>query len=179
MQKSLTIIGAGAWGSALAIILSDKFDEIFLIDSDKENIKKLGKQHPVLSRPFPKNARLSHDISSIAKSEGVLIAAPSYAFSDILENIKPHLNVHHHIAWATKGFDSENECFLHETFSKILPTYKACIISGPTFATEIVEKKPAAIVVASKDQKTRDFWASIIQTDRLRAYTNTCLLLHI
>ena len=66
MQKSLTIIGAGAWGSALAIILSDKFDEIFLIDRDKENIKKLGKQHPVLSKPFTKTIRLSHDISSVA-----------------------------------------------------------------------------------------------------------------
>jgi len=176
MRKSLTIIGAGAWGSALAIILGDKFDEIFLIDSNKENIKKLGKQHPVLTKPFPKNVRLGHDISSVAKSEGVLIAAPSYAFSDILENIKPHLNVHHHIAWATKGFDSENECFLHETFNKILPTYKACIISGPTFAKEIVEKKPAAIVVASKDNTTRDFWASIIQTDTLRAYTNTDII---
>jgi len=176
MQKSLTIIGAGAWGSALAIILGDKFDEIFLIDSDKENIKKLGKQHPVLSKPFPKNVRISHDISFVAKSEGVLIAAPSYAFSDILENIKPHLNVHHNIAWATKGFDSYNECLLHETFNKILPTYKGCIISGPTFATEIVERKPSAIVVASKDKKTRDFWASIIQTDRLRAYTNTDII---
>ena len=88
MQKSLTIIGAGAWGSALAIILSDKFDEIFLIDRDKEIIKKLGKQHPVLSRPFTKNITLNHDISSVAKSEGILIATPSYAFSDILENIK-------------------------------------------------------------------------------------------
>ena len=176
MQKSLTIIGAGAWGSALAIILSDKFDEIFLIDRDKEIIKKLGKQHPVLSRPFTKNITLNHDISSVAKSEGILIATPSYAFSDILENIKPHLNGHHHIVWATKGFDPRNECFLHETFNKILPTYKACIISGPTFATEIVEKKPAAIVVASKDKKTRDFWASTIQTNTLRAYTNTDII---
>jgi len=176
MQKFLTIIGAGAWGSALGIILGDKFDEIFLIDSNKENINKLGKQHPVLSKPFPKNVRLGHDISSVAKSEGVLIAAPSYAFSDILEKIKPHLNVDHYVAWATKGFDSENECFLHETFNKILPTYKTCIISGPTFATEIVEKKPAAIVVASKDKKTRDYWASTIQTNTLRAYTNTDII---
>jgi len=105
MKKSLSIIGAGAWGSALAIILSDKFNEIFLIDRDKEIIKKLGKQHPVLSRPFTNNITLNHDISSVAKSEGILIATPSYAFSDILENIKPHLNGHHHIAWATKGFD--------------------------------------------------------------------------
>ena len=176
MQKSLTIIGAGAWGSALAIILSDKFDRIFLIDRDKEIIKKLGKQHPVLSRPFTNNISLNYDISSVAKSEGILIATPSYAFSDILENIKPHLIENHHVAWATKGFDSNNECFLHETFNKILPTYKACIISGPTFATEIVEKKPAAIVVASKDKKTRDFWVSTIQTNALRAYTNTDII---
>ena len=176
MQKSLTIIGAGAWGSALAIILSDKFDEIFLIDRDKENIKKLGRQHPALSRPFTNAITLSHDISSVAKSEGVLIAAPSYAFSDILEKIKPHLNEHQYISWATKGFDSYNECFLHETFNKILPAYKACIISGPTFATEIVEKKPAAIVVASKDKKIRDYWARTIQTNALRAYTNTDII---
>ena len=176
MQKSLTIIGAGAWGSALAIILSDKFDEIFLIDRDQEIIKKLGKQHPVLSKPFTNNITLNHDISSVAKSEGILIATPSYAFSDILEKIKVHLNPHHHIAWVTKGFDTHNECFLHETFNKILPTYKACIISGPTFATEIVEKEPAAIVVASKDKKTRDFWASTIQTNTLRAYTNTDII---
>ena len=176
MQKSLTIIGAGAWGSALAIILSDKFDEIFLIDREKEIIKKLGKQHPVLSRPFTNNIKLNHDISSVVKSGGILIATPSYAFSDILENIKPHLNGHHHIAWATKGFDPCNECLLHETFNKILPTYKACIISGPTFATEIVEKKPAAIVVASRDKKTRDFWSRTIQTNTLRAYTNTDII---
>jgi len=176
MKKSLSIIGAGAWGSALAIILSDKFNKIFLIDRDNEIIKKLGKQHPVLSRPFTNNIRLSYDVSSVSKSEGILIATPSYAFSDILENIKPHLNSHHHIAWATKGLDPHNECFLHETFNKILPTYKACIISGPTFATEIVEKKPAAIVVASKDKITRNYWASIIQTNTLRAYTNTDII---
>ena len=176
MKKSLSIIGAGAWGSALAIILSDKFDEIFLIDKDKENIKKLGNQHPVLSRPFTNVIKLSHNIGLVGQSESVLIAAPSYAFSDILENIKPHLYEHHHIAWATKGFDSYNECFLHETFNKILPTYKACIISGPTFATEIVEKKPAAIVVASKDKKNRDFWVNTIQTNTLRAYTNTDII---
>jgi len=176
MKKSLSIIGAGAWGSALAIILSDKFDEIFLIDRDQEIIKKLGKQHPVLSKPFTNNITLNHDISSVAKSEGILIATPSYAFSDILEKIKAHLNGHHHIAWVTKGFDTHNECFLHETFNKILPTYKACIISGPTFATEIVEKEPAAIAVASKDKKTRDFWASTIQTNTLRAYTNTDII---
>jgi len=90
MQKSLTIIGAGAWGSALAIILSDKFDEIFLIDRDQEIIKKLGKQHPVLSKPFTNNITLNHDISLVTKSEGILIATPSYAFRSILENIKPY-----------------------------------------------------------------------------------------
>ena len=58
MQKSLTIIGAGAWGSALAIILSDKFDEIFLIDRDKEIIKFANKTNTVLL--FSKTRHFRH-----------------------------------------------------------------------------------------------------------------------
>jgi glycerol-3-phosphate dehydrogenase (NAD(P)+) len=54
-----------------------------------------------------------------------------------------------------------------------LTGHHPCVISGPTFAAEIVEEKPAAIVVASKDKKTRDYWSDIIQTETLRAYTNS------
>ena len=76
------------------------------------------------------------------------------------------------IAWATKGLDPHTGGLLHETFSQKLPNYHPCIISGPTFAAEIAERKPAAIVVASMDEGTRELWANIIQTKTLRAYTN-------
>ena len=55
MKKSLTIIGAGAWGSALAIVLSDKFDQIFLVAKNQNSIEKIGIQHHALSKPFSNN----------------------------------------------------------------------------------------------------------------------------
>ena len=172
MQKSLSIIGAGAWGSALAIALSDKFDQIFLITKDKANTKRLGNQHETLSVPFTTNISISSNFEVIEGSEAVLIATPSSSFNSVLKNLSPQVKKMP-IAWVTKGFDPNNGKLLHESFSQKFPDHHPCVISGPTFAAEIVEKKPAAIVVASKDKTTRDFWAETIQTRNLRAYTNS------
>jgi len=172
MQKSLSIIGAGAWGSALAIALSNKFDQIFLITKDKANTKRLGNQHEALSVPFNTNISISSSFEVIEGSEAVLIATPSSSFNSVLKNLSPQVKKMP-IAWVTKGFDPDNGKLLHESFSQKFPDHHPCAISGPTFAAEIVEKKPAAIVVASKDKMTRDFWAETIQTRNLRAYTNS------
>ena len=172
MNNSLTIIGAGAWGSALAIALSDKFDEIYLVTKDARNTKSIGNQHSALSKPFSPNIKISPSFKVIEKSMAVLIATPSSSFSDVLKVIKNNIN-QIPLAWVTKGLDPESGSLLHETFNQQITSHFPCIISGPTFAAEIVEKKPAAIVVASPDKNTRVFWSNIIQTKTLRAYTNS------
>lgn len=172
MKNSLTIIGAGAWGSALAIALSDKFDTIYLISKDNENNKTLGYQHPALSKPFSNNIKIDSSYTVIQRSIAVLIATPSSSFSDVINAIKGDIG-QIPLAWVSKGFDPVSGNLLHQTFSKQMKNHHPCVISGPTFAAEIVEKKPAAIVVASKDKMTREFWSNIIQTKTLRAYTNS------
>ncbi len=172
MKNSLTIIGAGAWGSALAIALSDKFDTIYLISKDNENNKTLGYQHPALSKPFSNNIKIDSSYTVIQRSIAVLIATPSSSFSDVINAIKGDIG-QIPLAWVSKGFDPVSGNLLHQTFSKQMKNHHPCVISGPTFAAEIVEKKPAAIVVASKDKITREFWSNIIQTKTLRAYTNS------
>lgn len=171
-QRSLSIIGAGAWGSALAVSLSEKFDIIYLIAQDDAEVKSLSTQHDALNTPFSSNISITADLNNITAAEAVLIATPSYAFADILKKLSHYVSEQHFIAWATKGFDTPNSCFLHETFEHALPNHAACVISGPTFAMEIAKKKPSAIVVASKDSATREYWADAIQTITLRAYTS-------
>ena len=147
MNNSLTIIGAGAWGSALAIALSHKFDKIFLLAKDKASSDALGKQHSALSKPYNQNIFIGYSYEVISHSKAVLIATPSSAFGSVLKNIKDNVN-DIPIAWVTKGFDPETANLLHETFNHYLTGHHPCVISGPTFAAEIVEEKPAAIVVA-------------------------------
>ena len=171
MKNSFTIIGAGAWGSALAIALSNKFDQIFLIAKNKSEIDAIGNQHWALSTTFNDNILLTKNFNVIDESSAILIATPSYAFSNVLDSILPHIGMKP-VAWATKGFNPHNGKLLHETFSQKFPNHHPCIISGPTFAAEVANKKPAAIVVASMDKDTRELWANIIQTNSLRTYTN-------
>jgi len=175
MKKSLAIIGAGAWGSALAIALSDKFNRIFLITKNKENTDRLGNQHEALSKPFNSIVSISSSFEVIENSQSVLIATPSSSFNSVLKKLKPHIK-NKPVAWVTKGLNPDNGKLLHESFSQNFPDHHPCVISGPTFAAEIVEKKPAAIVVASKDKMTRNFWAETIQTSNLRAYTNSDII---
>ena len=172
MQRSLSIIGSGAWGSALAIALSEKFETIYLIAQDDDEVRNLGAQHGVLSTPFSSNISITSDLNKVSATEAVLIATPSYAFAEILNKLHHYVSEKHFIAWATKGFDAPNGCFLHETFESILPNHAACVISGPTFAMEIAKKKPSAIVVASRDSATKKYWTAAIQTKTLRAYSS-------
>ena len=172
MNNSLSIIGAGAWGSALAIALSDNFDTIYLVTKDKDNTEDIGNQHSALSKPFSPNIKIGSSYKVIEKSMAVLIATPSSSFSDVLDAIKDDIG-QIPLAWVTKGLDPESGSLLHETFNQKITSHFPCIISGPTFAAEIVEKKPSAIVVASPDKNTREFWSNIIQTKTLRAYTNS------
>ncbi|QKQ24420.1 NAD(P)-dependent glycerol-3-phosphate dehydrogenase [Candidatus Ruthia endofausta] len=172
MSKSLSIIGAGAWGSALAIALYDNFDTIYLHAHTQDEVKTLKPKHPVLSTCYPHNIKITCDFSKLQDSKNILIVTPSYAFSEVLEKIKPLINDTHQIAWGTKGFDTTKKCFLYESFEHIFPNRNGCVISGPSFAFEVATNKPTALVVASVDKNTRNHFAKLIQTSTLRAYTN-------
>lgn len=176
MANTLAIIGAGAWGSALAIALSDKFDTLYLYAHTEQEAKQLQPQHPALPTPYPSNISIQSDLSNLDQVNDILIAVPSYGFADTLEALKPLLQDRHQLAWVTKGFDTKSNSFLHESFERILTDKKACVISGPSFAFEVADNKPTALVVGSTDVNTRQHFAQLMQTQYLRAYTNADII---
>ncbi len=172
MSNNLSIIGAGAWGSALSIALSDNFDTIYLHTYAETEVKTLKPRHPVLSVNYTENTELTFDLSKIEQSQSVLIAVPSYGFATTLSAIKPFLTSEQPIAWVTKGLDTNRQGFLHESFESILNDHSSCAISGPSFAFEVASRKPTALTVASTNKSIRDYWAKALHTQTLRAYTN-------
>ncbi|CAC9531884.1 Glycerol-3-phosphate dehydrogenase [NAD(P)+] (EC 1.1.1.94) [uncultured Gammaproteobacteria bacterium] len=172
MNKNLSIIGAGAWGSALSIALADNFDTVYLHTHTQKEVTVLQPRHPALSIDYAPNIKLTFDLSCVQDAHSVLIAVPSYGFMATLKALQPLLTNHQPVAWVTKGFDTDGQCFLHESFESILNKHPSCVISGPSFAVEVASHKPSALAVASKDKKTRDYWAQALHTNTLRAYTN-------
>jgi glycerol-3-phosphate dehydrogenase (NAD(P)+) len=158
-EKPILILGAGSWGTALALHLSRLGQTVYLwsneinriIDMEKDGVNK----RYLPNHPFPATLIPNHDLASALQiCDDLLIAVPSSGFRDLLITIKPQLKVTSRIIGVTKGLDENTGALLHDTLRDILGNhYPYAVLSGPSFAGEVAAGLPTAVVVAS-DQKT-------------------------
>ncbi len=128
---------------------------------------------------FPEQIAVTSDLKQAAEfSDLILISVPSHAFKSTLLDLKPHVSAKGlKIAWATKGFNPEDGCLLHQVVADVFsPNTPAAILSGPTFAREVAANLPTAITVASKQAEFADQLADIVHSDRFRAYTSADII---
>ncbi|BAP58725.1 NAD(P)H-dependent glycerol-3-phosphate dehydrogenase [Candidatus Tachikawaea gelatinosa] len=163
-KSSISIIGAGSYGTALAITLAKNNQyPIFLWGHNKMHLKQLEKNRcNQLCFPeifFPDNLIVESDLSKIVDiSPTLIIVVPSYAFSSILKKIKPLLKRESKILWATKGLEQGTGLLLHDVAKKILGNMiPLAIISGPTFAKELALGLPTAISLASFNENFAEY----------------------
>ncbi len=158
-QQPIAIIGAGSWGTALALSLARREQQVRLwsyntaqaaeMQAKRENRKYLP------GFPFPETVSVSaHLKETMAGLNDIMIAVPSVGFRTTLMQLKPLLNSSARIAWATKGMDLETGQWLHEVAQEVLGNqFPYAILSGPSFAKEVAANLPTAVVVASRNEK--------------------------
>ena len=173
----ITVLGAGSWGTALALQLAKKNRTVNLWGRESENITNLiqtreNKQY--LPNIFlPKNIVIFSELNAALKdAKEVLIAVPSDNLREILIKMRS-LNKNFDIWWASKGFEVNTGLLQHNICEEIFDeNQKMAIISGPTFAIEVAQKKPTAVTIASKNKAFSKYLASNISDLSFRAYTS-------
>lgn len=180
LNQRMTVLGAGSWGTALAILAARNGCQVLLWGHHEAHMAALLKerknQRYLPGQVFPDKLRISSSLKEAAEfSELILISVPSHAFKSTLAQIKPYLPPNNSkIAWATKGFNPEDCSLLHEVVADVIsPDIPAAILSGPTFAREVAEHLPTAITVASRHTDFANQIADILHNDRFRAYTSS------
>jgi len=182
MGNKIAILGAGSWGTALAILAARNGCQVLLWGHNSEHVAVLSRDRqnkrylPGLG--FPENLIITADLSEAAAfSNLLLVCVPSHAFKATLIQIKPYLSPEVQIAWASKGFNPDDGCLLHEIavdlFSAQTPT---AILSGPTFASEVAADLPTAITIASSQPEFANQLADILHSSRFRTYTSTDMI---
>ena len=173
---SVSVLGAGSWGTALSILLSQQGRPTTLwahnakhvgqMQSDRANSRFLDGIN------FPESLSLETDLNTAVKaSDLVLIAVPSHAFRETLQLIKPNLHDGHRIFWASKGLEPHTHKLLHEVvIDELGENFPFAVISGPTFAREVALGLPTAITVASTNHQLAEDIASRLHTETFRAY---------
>ncbi len=177
MVKSASVIGAGSWGTALALLLARNGHRVMLWGHDAGHMAVLqqdrSNQRYLPGFAFPDTLTVTANLAEAVNASPILlIVVPSHAFRDLLPKLQAHLPARPKIAWATKGLECRSSKLLHEVVAEILgPATPAAMLSGPTFAGEVAKDLPTAITVASQDQAFAQEMAGLLHNPHFRAYT--------
>ena len=178
----ILVIGAGSWGTALAIAIARNDHEVMLWGRNKSHLAEMLHTHSneryLPSLIFPESMRITADLATaLTQAKHVLIAVPSIAFSGMLQEIKSLIVEGTSLSWATKGLTPETGQFLYETATETLgSTHSLAVISGPSFAAEVAKNLPTALTIASEDESLNQNLAEAMHNPTLRIYTTTDVL---
>jgi glycerol-3-phosphate dehydrogenase (NAD(P)+) len=178
MAETVAVLGAGSWGTALAIQLARNDLAVKLWGHEPDHIERLRELRE--NTDYLPGFKLAGNIDPVASLQAavedatyLLIAIPSKGFRQLLQDLKPLLGDDKVLFWASKGFEIETGKLLHEVVAQELPTHKYGVISGPTFATEVARGYPAAIACAGNDAGATAAFAALLRSPHFRAYTTT------
>ena len=178
----IVVLGAGSWGTALAIHLADSGHEVLLWGNNPHHMNLLAEQrcnqHHLPDVPFPDLLQVTDDLEqALANPAWVLIAIPSHAYRPFLKENAHLFKADVGIAWASKGLEEDTGKLIHQIVAEELPQCsKTAVMSGPTFAGEVARNLPTAITVASASEEFAEQISEDLHSGRFRAYITNDLV---
>jgi glycerol-3-phosphate dehydrogenase (NAD(P)+) len=176
-RPRIAVLGAGSWGTALAVLLARNGVEVRLwghLVADIERLRADRENRQFLPGVlFPAGLEPLSDLQAAVEDvDEVLLVVPSHAFRVVAEALAPVLARGAAVSWATKGFEPDTGLLLHEVAAEVLPGRPLAVLSGPSFAGEVAQGLPTAITVASADAAHAARVAGFLHGETFRAYTS-------
>jgi glycerol-3-phosphate dehydrogenase (NAD(P)+) len=174
----IAVLGAGAWGTALALHLARNHQSVKLWAYEEKQVYEINTtQRNSRYLPdfiLPATIVCSHDYQWVlSEVQDIVIAVPSSVFRATLLTIKPLLIAKQRLLWATKGFDGEKHQLLHEVVSEIIGDIDMAVLSGPSFAREVAMNLPTAVTVAANHEAFASDLLQRFRSDHFRVELTT------
>ncbi len=171
---NINIIGTGIFSLALALNIADNLHSINMWSENEELVTNFNQTHELPSlttNPIPSNITLTNDISeSISNSDLIIIATSAKYVRPTLENLKLFYTGAP-ICIASKGIENDTGLFLSEVIADILQTEKIAVISGPTFAIDLINKQPSALTLATLTPEIAPIITKALENKNLKLKT--------
>ena len=170
---NITVLGTGSYGIALALKFHNvKGNNVKLwtkFKDEKESILKNRINERVLPGvKIPLDIEVTDDLEkAVSSAKLIVIALPAMFVGDVVKLLKEYYKRDMYVLIAAKGIDRESASFVHDVFRKYIKTYKYGVISGPSFAVDMVVDCPIGLTVASEHRKTRKLVIDSLKQDNL------------
>jgi glycerol-3-phosphate dehydrogenase (NAD(P)+) len=180
----IAVIGAGSWGTALAIIAARAGHDVSIWSRNADVVDAINsdRRNPLYLRDVetPQNVQASANAGTVVgQSELVVLAAPSHAARELLATMESSLTARMILVSAAKGIEIETGKRISQIVVDVLPEERRprfVCLSGPSFAREVVEHHPTAVVAASEDADASSLVQASLSHENLRIYTNDDLI---
>ncbi len=176
------MLGAGSWGTALAIQCARAGRDTRLWGRDAAQLAHMatGRENRryLPGAAFPPSLHIADSlVTALAGTQDVLIAVPSHSFRELLLALRPLLAPGMRICWATKGFEIDSGKLPNEVAHDVLGTgWQTAVVSGPTFAREVGAGLPSAMTIASDDPEFAATFAKSLASETFRIYTSSDII---
>lgn len=174
-----SVVGAGAWGTALALVLVERGHDVRLwsYESAVADSIQRHRRNPYLDGvTLPESLHATSDLTAAVEgAELVVSVSPSQVVRSVMQEAAPHLDSDAIVVSASKGIELRSLRRMDEVLAEELGPglmERFCVLSGPSFAQEVAERAPTAVVVASRSQDAAEHVQDAFQTPWFRSYTN-------
>lgn len=175
------VVGAGAWGTALAGLLAQNGQSVQLWTHNPEHLQQLQQQRE--NRRYLPGIILPTQLSiadslvdAVQQATDILLAVPSEAFAKTINNLHTYFTPNIRLCWATKGLVPNSKQLLHEWLQAHTNVQTMAVISGPNFAREVAQGLPTATAVAANNPQYAAELAAALHNSQFRVYTTTDLI---
>lgn len=174
----ISVIGAGSWGTTLALVLAKKGLDVKLWVYDPEDLAAMqAKRTNATYLPgasFPDALAVTGDLSSVKEADFIVLVTPSHAMREVCEKLRPFVHAGQYFVNAAKGIENDSLKRMSEVIGEVLamPESRIATLYGPSHAEEVSREIPTALVSASPNLETARKVRNLFLTDYLRVYSS-------
>ena len=177
-MKKVSVIGAGSWGSALAVLLANNGHEVTLWTHDPHEIEMLStkreQQEKLPGVKLPDNIAIEADLETALTDEDVVVmAVPSPVVRMVAKQMSPFIKDGQIIVNVAKGIEDVTYKTLSDIIEEEIPNAEVCVLSGPSHAEEVGRGIPTTVVVGAKNKETAEMLQDVFMNKVFRVYTSS------
>ena len=176
-MSKIGIIGAGAWGTALATVVARSGNDVILQAHEKEVANSINKAHEnklfLGGVDLDPSIRATTKISRACDADAVLLVTPAQHMRAVTEAAQGDWPDNVPAIICAKGIEQDSCALMSEVVAETLPQAPIAVLSGPTFAAEVANDKPTAVTLACQNELIAKVLMETLSTDRFRIYRST------
>lgn len=179
-MEKIGVIGAGSWGTALAILLNENGNDVTLWSHRAEEAEKVRKEREISKLPgihIPESIAVTADLAEAVRGKKILVlVVPSKAVRETAEKMRAYVEPGTVIVSAAKGIEEGTLFTMTDIIEEVIPQAEAAVLSGPSHAEEVARLLPTACVIGAHTEKTARFLQKLFMSAVFRVYISADML---